>query len=227
MPDCGVHYLWFAFVCFLIRPPPPPHTHTQRSCVCCASSCRPRAFWRPAYGAFIMCSLCAPFPLAAPIRTGPAGRARHRRQSASSRRRSVPSLCGGPSTCGSSTSPMPVLVPLYFVLLPLCSSQFPPSSLRWYPILILTPIAPPRPPSPSVTPLSSHLHPSSSHFTPAYSFFAPSPAHCPPPPHTVSPPLLPLCHAPLFPATSTGKPGTWASMTSRRKSDKGKGKGNP
>ena len=29
MPDCGVHYLWFAFVCFLIRshpprPPPPP-----------------------------------------------------------------------------------------------------------------------------------------------------------------------------------------------------------
>ena len=26
MPDCGVHYLWFAFACFLIRshPPPPP-----------------------------------------------------------------------------------------------------------------------------------------------------------------------------------------------------------
>ena len=24
MPDCGVHYLWFAFVCFLIRSPPPP-----------------------------------------------------------------------------------------------------------------------------------------------------------------------------------------------------------
>ena len=24
MLDCGVHYLWFAFVCFLIRPPPPP-----------------------------------------------------------------------------------------------------------------------------------------------------------------------------------------------------------
>ena len=23
MPDCGVHYLWFAFVCFLIRSPPP------------------------------------------------------------------------------------------------------------------------------------------------------------------------------------------------------------
>ena len=26
MPDCGVHYLWFAFVCFLIRSPPPPLT---------------------------------------------------------------------------------------------------------------------------------------------------------------------------------------------------------
>ena len=24
MPDCGVHYLWFAFVCFLIRSHPPP-----------------------------------------------------------------------------------------------------------------------------------------------------------------------------------------------------------
>ena len=24
MPDCEVHYLWFAFVCFLIRSPPPP-----------------------------------------------------------------------------------------------------------------------------------------------------------------------------------------------------------
>ena len=24
MPDCGVHYLWFAFVCFLMRSPPPP-----------------------------------------------------------------------------------------------------------------------------------------------------------------------------------------------------------
>ena len=24
MPDCGVHYLWFAFVCFLIRSPHPP-----------------------------------------------------------------------------------------------------------------------------------------------------------------------------------------------------------
>ena len=24
MPDCGVHYLWFAFVCFLIRSRPPP-----------------------------------------------------------------------------------------------------------------------------------------------------------------------------------------------------------
>ena len=23
MPDCGVHYLWFAFVCFLITSPPP------------------------------------------------------------------------------------------------------------------------------------------------------------------------------------------------------------
>ena len=28
MPDCGVHYLWFAFVCFLMSPPPPP-THAQ------------------------------------------------------------------------------------------------------------------------------------------------------------------------------------------------------
>ena len=27
MPDCGVHYLWFAFVCFLIRSPPPPLPH--------------------------------------------------------------------------------------------------------------------------------------------------------------------------------------------------------
>ena len=26
MPDCGVHYLWFAFVYFLIRSPPPPCT---------------------------------------------------------------------------------------------------------------------------------------------------------------------------------------------------------
>ena len=24
MPDCGVHYLWSAFVCFSISPPPPP-----------------------------------------------------------------------------------------------------------------------------------------------------------------------------------------------------------
>ena len=24
-PDCGVHYLWFAFVCFLIRSHPPPN----------------------------------------------------------------------------------------------------------------------------------------------------------------------------------------------------------
>ena len=23
MPDCGVHYLWFAFVCFFIRSHPP------------------------------------------------------------------------------------------------------------------------------------------------------------------------------------------------------------
>ena len=23
-PSCGVHYLWFAFVCFLIRSHPPP-----------------------------------------------------------------------------------------------------------------------------------------------------------------------------------------------------------
>ena len=26
MPDCGVHYLWFAFVCFLIRSHPPFQT---------------------------------------------------------------------------------------------------------------------------------------------------------------------------------------------------------
>ena len=26
MPDCGVHYLWFAFVCILIRSPPPPQS---------------------------------------------------------------------------------------------------------------------------------------------------------------------------------------------------------
>ena len=26
MPDCGVHYLWFAFVCFLIRSHPPLQT---------------------------------------------------------------------------------------------------------------------------------------------------------------------------------------------------------
>ena len=25
MPDCGVHYLWFAFVCFLIRSHPPKY----------------------------------------------------------------------------------------------------------------------------------------------------------------------------------------------------------
>ena len=25
MPDCGVHYLWFAFVCFFHEPPPPPN----------------------------------------------------------------------------------------------------------------------------------------------------------------------------------------------------------
>ena len=32
MPDCGVHYLWFAFVCFLIRsPPPPPHGIAPRA----------------------------------------------------------------------------------------------------------------------------------------------------------------------------------------------------
>ena len=31
VPDCGVHYLWFAFVCFLIRSPPllqPSSIHT-------------------------------------------------------------------------------------------------------------------------------------------------------------------------------------------------------
>ena len=27
MPDCGVHYLWFAFVCFLIRSHPPSWGH--------------------------------------------------------------------------------------------------------------------------------------------------------------------------------------------------------
>ena len=29
MPDCGVHYLWFAFVCFLIRSRPPSPAQTQ------------------------------------------------------------------------------------------------------------------------------------------------------------------------------------------------------
>ena len=33
MPDCGVHYLWFAFVCFLIRSPPPPPRKQTRICV--------------------------------------------------------------------------------------------------------------------------------------------------------------------------------------------------
>ena len=33
MPSCGVHYLWFAFVCFLIRsPPPPPGSRPPGSC---------------------------------------------------------------------------------------------------------------------------------------------------------------------------------------------------
>ena len=32
MPDCGVHYLWFAFVCFLIRSPPPPLAHPLLTC---------------------------------------------------------------------------------------------------------------------------------------------------------------------------------------------------
>ena len=32
MPDCGVHYLWFAFVCFLIRSPPPPLLCTVLPC---------------------------------------------------------------------------------------------------------------------------------------------------------------------------------------------------
>ena len=31
MPDCGVHYLWFAFVCFLIRSPPPPPPPSRRT----------------------------------------------------------------------------------------------------------------------------------------------------------------------------------------------------
>ena len=30
MPDCGVHYLWFAFVCFLMRSPPPRHATRRR-----------------------------------------------------------------------------------------------------------------------------------------------------------------------------------------------------
>ena len=29
MSDCGLHYLWFAFVCFLIRSPPPPFTKSD------------------------------------------------------------------------------------------------------------------------------------------------------------------------------------------------------
>ena len=43
MPDCGVHYLWFAFVCFLIRsPPPPPSLSLSLSvcvCVCVCVTC--------------------------------------------------------------------------------------------------------------------------------------------------------------------------------------------
>ena len=31
MPDCGVHYLWFAFVCFVIRSPPPPPLNPSSS----------------------------------------------------------------------------------------------------------------------------------------------------------------------------------------------------
>ena len=38
MPDCGVHYLWFAFVCFLIRSPPPPPKRGQRQTM---ASCPP------------------------------------------------------------------------------------------------------------------------------------------------------------------------------------------
>ena len=31
MPDCGVHYLWFAFVCFLIRSHPPPPSYQVKA----------------------------------------------------------------------------------------------------------------------------------------------------------------------------------------------------
>ena len=35
MPDCGVHYLWFAFVCFLIRSPSPPPQQTPHGLGVC------------------------------------------------------------------------------------------------------------------------------------------------------------------------------------------------
>ena len=39
MPDCGVHYLWFAFVCFLIRSHPPTYTpRKMRFLINCQSS---------------------------------------------------------------------------------------------------------------------------------------------------------------------------------------------
>ena len=42
MPDCGVHYLWFAFVCFLIRshPPSPPPPPTRGCTVRCERAVR-------------------------------------------------------------------------------------------------------------------------------------------------------------------------------------------
>ena len=41
MPDCGVHYLWFAFVCFLIRSHPPKST--IEICAHRNAQCRPPA----------------------------------------------------------------------------------------------------------------------------------------------------------------------------------------
>ena len=43
MPDCGVHYLWFAFVCFLIRSPPPPPQ-----------------WWRPVFTVWKRLNVCLP-----------------------------------------------------------------------------------------------------------------------------------------------------------------------
>ena len=40
MPDCGVHYLWFAFVCFLIRSHPPGVFSSRQAAGCSFRPCR-------------------------------------------------------------------------------------------------------------------------------------------------------------------------------------------